>query len=176
MEIEPASLVITGKTIDEHAETIRLSLEKARRYLKTAMSGYVNAGYKLKVAKDELPHGEWIPLLERVGINRMTANRYIRLAEDVRILEMAKRNTMLQLTQGEFLKMTKLEDKEFFDVVDSADPSLRLKELTALPPSAPTPMAEVKQELKQTRQSLKKAQARIAELERELERLRLEKE
>ncbi|MEA3374121.1 MAG: DUF3102 domain-containing protein [Campylobacterota bacterium] len=172
MNIEPTTSVITGKTIEEFADTIILSLNKAEKYLKTAMSGYINAGQKLRIAKEELGHGEWIPLLERVGISRMTANRYIRLAEDIRILNMAKRNMMLHLTQSELLKMTKLEDIPFYEVAESEDPSEKLRELTAIEPLPPTPLAEVKKELQHTKQSLKKAEKKIVKLEEEIIRLK----
>jgi uncharacterized membrane protein YccC len=173
MQEDHRTTLIVGKTFDEHAEAISLSLEKARRYLKTAMAGYVYAGYKLKKAQAELSHGEWLPLLEKVGINRMTANRYMRLADDERILEMAKRNTMLHLTQTQFLKMTKLSDDDFFRVVRSDKPAETLKQLESASSTETRPTyAVVKKELTQTRASLEKANRRIAELEEEIRRLR----
>jgi hypothetical protein len=48
----------------------------------TALQMAIDAGGKLFDAKGKCKHGEWLPFLEKVGINARTAQRYVKLYEN----------------------------------------------------------------------------------------------
>jgi hypothetical protein len=48
----------------------------------SALQMAIEAGGKLAETKGKLKHGEWLPLLEKVGINARTSQRYIKLYEN----------------------------------------------------------------------------------------------
>lgn len=46
-----------------------------------AITAALEGGQLLTLARRQLLHGDWLPYLEKVGLNRMTANRWMRLAD-----------------------------------------------------------------------------------------------
>lgn len=46
-----------------------------------SITAAVEGGQLLNLARRQLLHGDWLPYLEKVGLNRMTANRWMRLAD-----------------------------------------------------------------------------------------------
>ena len=45
-----------------------------------ALEAAIEAGQLLAIAREKCGRGDWIPWLEKVGLNRMTANLWMRLA------------------------------------------------------------------------------------------------
>ena len=45
-----------------------------------ALEAAIEAGQLLIVARDKCGRGDWLPWLEKVGLNRMSANLWMRLA------------------------------------------------------------------------------------------------
>jgi hypothetical protein len=50
----------------------------------------IKIGHNLIALKDGLPHGEWLPALERIGINDRSAQRYMQRARDPEAHEKTK--------------------------------------------------------------------------------------
>lgn len=46
-----------------------------------SIAAAVEGGQLLNMARRQLLHGDWMPYLEKVGLNRMTASRWMRLAD-----------------------------------------------------------------------------------------------
>lgn len=64
--------------LDAEARTIALS---AKTNTIAALEKACECGVWLGYAKSKLKHGEWLPWLHDLGISKMTASRYMRLAE-----------------------------------------------------------------------------------------------
>ena len=71
-EIVAAEIVRTGT---EWADVIRADLGRA-------VEGIVSAGRHLIAAKADVQHGEWLPMLHRVGIDTGTASRLMQIARN----------------------------------------------------------------------------------------------
>jgi hypothetical protein len=70
----PPRALSNRRSVDEWAEVIANDFNHA-------VEGIVAAGQHLRDAKDQLDHhGEWLPLLQRVGINERTAQRFMKIA------------------------------------------------------------------------------------------------
>lgn len=63
----------TSRTPDEWADIIKADLGRS-------IEGIIAGGQHLIEAKAALEHGEWIPMLESVGIAYKTASKFMRLA------------------------------------------------------------------------------------------------
>ena len=84
-------------------------------------------GKRLIAAKDKLPHGEWLPWLERVGMSKRLAQRFMQLAREwsnastLTHLGMSKALALLALPESDrnaFLEQPHIVDGEEKSVVD----------------------------------------------------------
>ena len=50
--------------------------------MRGALDAALACGQWLMFAKDKLPHGQWLPWLDQVGLNQRTAHRYMGLASN----------------------------------------------------------------------------------------------
>lgn len=71
-EVVEAEIV---RTSDEWAEIIRSDLGRA-------VEGIVSAGRNLIAAKEDVQHGEWLPMLEEIGIDQGTARRLMSIGRN----------------------------------------------------------------------------------------------
>src|SRR5262245_7840842 len=69
---------VTPWSIDEWAKVIADDLTRA-------VEGIIAAGQNLVKARTQVPHGEWLPLLERVGIRDRKAQRLMFIANNLRL-------------------------------------------------------------------------------------------
>ena len=67
--------------VEELLERAIDSERRYRRHNKARIEAAIETGGYLMMAKDKLQHGDWLPWLERVGINERTARRRLALAE-----------------------------------------------------------------------------------------------
>ena len=58
--------------------------QSIKGHLGRAVEGIVNAGRELVEAKSEVAHGEWLPMLDEIGISQQDANMYMRIAENLK--------------------------------------------------------------------------------------------
>ncbi|MEW8027117.1 MAG: DUF3102 domain-containing protein [Candidatus Thiodiazotropha endolucinida] len=61
--------------------------QQAQAAADSAIKNALAAGKLLIQAKAEVQHGEWLPFLESTGVNARTAQRYMRLANNERLLK-----------------------------------------------------------------------------------------
>ncbi|AIA31465.1 DUF3102 domain-containing protein [Leptospirillum ferriphilum] len=90
------------------AEGIRHHHEQAVFHAKTALSHAFEAGRLLMEAKEQIPHGEWIPFLKKTGIGERQSQRYMRLYRHKDALSKATRVSDLSLREAESLLKTPL--------------------------------------------------------------------
>lgn len=74
MSVEPVVDAELVRSADEWAEVIKADLGRA-------VEGIVAAGRNLIAAKADVRHGEWLPMLKQIGINRSDAQRYMVIGE-----------------------------------------------------------------------------------------------
>jgi len=101
-------------------------IESAKESLQQHVLSGIEAGKRLLVLREMLPHGEFVPALEEIGIGERSANNYMRVAfhftgldaETKNILGITKLYKMLSApaediqrfqTDGEFLSLSKDE-------------------------------------------------------------------
>jgi Protein of unknown function (DUF3102) len=63
------------RSVDEWAEVIRADLRRS-------VESVIAAGRHLREAKEQVDHGEWTPLLDRIGISGGTARKLMAIAAD----------------------------------------------------------------------------------------------
>lgn len=76
--MNPAQKVVDAELVrsaDEWAEVIKADLGRA-------VEGIVAAGRNLIKAKADVRHGEWLPMLKKIGISRQAAHQLMTLAEN----------------------------------------------------------------------------------------------
>jgi hypothetical protein len=66
------------RTIDEWAQIIRADIRRS-------VEGIIAAGRNLVEARNEVGHGEWLPLLKHIGIGERTAQRLMFIANNLRL-------------------------------------------------------------------------------------------
>jgi hypothetical protein len=69
---------VTPRSIDEWAKVIAGDLTRA-------VAGIIDAGQNLVKARTQLDHGDWLPLLERLKIGDRTAQRFMFIANNLRL-------------------------------------------------------------------------------------------
>jgi hypothetical protein len=112
--------------LPELAAAINADHRQVREALGHALKSAMNAGDKLRMAKSQLPHGEWMPWLEaNCDVSGRTARLYMQLAEErerietnwqqVAILSFQEVVSWLQpaLPEPRKAAWTKEEDREF---------------------------------------------------------------
>jgi hypothetical protein len=56
-------------------------IARIRPHLESTVQAIVASGRELSAAKEALPHGRWLPLLNELGLSARMAERFIRLAQ-----------------------------------------------------------------------------------------------
>jgi hypothetical protein len=115
-------------TVDEWAEVIRADIRRS-------VESIVAAGQHLREAKKQVEHGEWQPLLDRIGISGPTARKFMAIAEHPVISDRSHVN-VLPPSWGTLYELTLVPDdvlKERF--ADGAiTPQMTRKEAETLQP------------------------------------------
>lgn len=89
--------------------------EKAQAAANEALSHALEAGKLLVDVKAEATHGDWLPMLDSIGINPRTAQRYMKLAKNEHLLKSDSVSHLSVTKALEFLaepKQKTLEDIE----------------------------------------------------------------
>jgi hypothetical protein len=73
--------VTLSNVLGDLAERIRLANDAATAANLTAIEKTIESGRLLLRAKDACKHGEWLPFLERAGVEERTAQRHMKLAK-----------------------------------------------------------------------------------------------
>jgi hypothetical protein len=73
--------IILSNSLTVLADQVRATLEESDAAEKTAIEKALDAGHLLVEAKAACRHGEWLPLLERSGVQERKAQRLMRLAQ-----------------------------------------------------------------------------------------------
>jgi len=64
------------------ADDLDVLADRIRPHLLAAVDNIITAGNELLNAKSVLPHGQFGPLLDKLGLSRQTANRFMRVANN----------------------------------------------------------------------------------------------
>lgn len=111
----------------------------------------IEIGKRLIQAKEQLPHGEWLPWLEeKIDFSRHTANRFMRVAEEFSNVSMLQ-----HLTQSKIFALLDVPESQREEFIESNP----VEDMTT-------------RELRQAIKERKEAEQRAAELEKENERLK----
>jgi hypothetical protein len=70
------------RSVEEWEATVRADIDHAIEGIRRTVEGWVAAGRHLQQAKDELDHGEFGPMLERLKLHAKTAERYMTIARN----------------------------------------------------------------------------------------------
>jgi len=74
-------MTILSNSLADLAEEVRLLIADADVHFRISFDQTLKAGEKLVEARDHrCKHGEWLPFLERAGINKRSAQQYMQLA------------------------------------------------------------------------------------------------
>jgi hypothetical protein len=108
-------------------------VERIRSHLTLAVEGIVAAGRDLIAAKDALPHGSWLPLLDEVGLSPDMAQRFMRVARHP-VLADAAQARHLPPTVTVLAVLTRLDEDELAEAIDAGEvtPALTRMEAAAL--------------------------------------------
>lgn len=80
MTVERFGEVVEAEIVPDWRERA----QSIKGHLGRAVEGIVNAGRELAEAKSEVAHGEWLPMLDEIGISQQDANMYMRIAENLK--------------------------------------------------------------------------------------------
>lgn len=156
-------------------------------YLKSkAGEAIIEIGKRLAEAKAQLNHGEWLPWLEeKVGFSTVTAQRFMRLAEEysnaspVTLLGTSKALQLLALPPSEREEF--LEEKHVIDGVEKSAYEMTRKELQEAikaKQNADAKLDELKtaseREERRLRMTIQDREAQLEQAKAELERMRNE--
>lgn len=78
MTVERLGEVVEAEIVPDWRERA----QSIKGHLGRAVEGIVSAGRELIEAKAEVVHGEWLPMLAEIGIDRQTAHRLMKVAEN----------------------------------------------------------------------------------------------
>lgn len=94
--------------------------DRIRPHLARAVEGIVAAGRELAEAKEALPHGQFGPLLDELGMSARMAQRYMRAAAHP-ILGDATRVTHLPAAIGTLDALARWDDDDLVAALDAGD-------------------------------------------------------
>lgn len=134
--VEEAEIV---KTADEWADVIRNDLNRA-------VEGIVSAGRNLIAAKQDVRHGEWLPMLKQIGIGEDQAGRLMRIGRNEALNSANSRN--LPSTIFALYELSRLPAEDIEDAIDSGDitPDMTIrdaKDLREKKHPKPTPVPDL---------------------------------
>jgi len=72
---------LPGPDLEELLPDIQHCVARSNAGRLEAIRAATEGGQLLNMARGKLLHGDWLPYLEKAGLNRMTANRWMRLAD-----------------------------------------------------------------------------------------------
>jgi phage N-6-adenine-methyltransferase len=117
-------------------ELIRTSVEWAeiiKADLNQAVQNVVDAGRHLVEAKEDVGHGEWLPMLEQIGINERTARRFMAIASHP-VISNRTHVSDLPSSWGTLYELSRLEPEVLEGAIaaGTVTPDMSRKEATAL--------------------------------------------
>jgi hypothetical protein len=110
--------------LDRHQEyrsattTLATWAARIRPYLEGAVEQIVAAGRELLAAKDGLPHGQFGDLLEQVGLNRRTAQRFMAIARHP-LLSDATHGSHLPAAWTTLFELSRVEPEELEEAIEA---------------------------------------------------------
>lgn len=128
--------VVSGRTAAQWANVIRAHLGQT-------VAGIVQVGRDLIEAKADLPHGEWLPLLERVGVNDSTARKFMSVAAHPALANQERVHD-LPPSWGTLYELSRIPEDRLTAAIEAGQvrPDMARKEALALVNAAPTRPAE----------------------------------
>jgi hypothetical protein len=114
----------TSNSLPDLAARIRAEHEATADALKTSIGHGIAAGELLVEAKEQVPHGEWLPWLKtNCAISERTAQLYMRLAKNRIAIEEQIRNGVadLSLNEAAALLMLTSDVKKLFEFAREAE-------------------------------------------------------
>jgi hypothetical protein len=134
--------VTNPRSVDEWVEVIRADLGRA-------VEGIIAAGKHLQEAKREVGRGNWLPLLERVGIEARTAQMLMTIAGHP-VISNAKHCFAFPPSWGTLAQLARLDDEALEAAIKDGTvrPDMTRKDAMALLPSpekrdaGPDPVAD----------------------------------
>jgi Protein of unknown function (DUF3102) len=116
----------TKRTQEQWIEALTALHQKSADGVCDAVENLIEEGRALSRAKAELKHGEWLPVLRKVGLQEDYAQRLMRLANNPRFAKTA-RLRHLPNSVNALLALSNVPE----DVLDAAEASGALKGMTA---------------------------------------------
>jgi hypothetical protein len=89
------------------------------------LAATVEVGHLLHKAKRSLPHGEWLPLLRKLGLNPRSAQTWIRVARKTRFTN-ASLDSRLPACVTTLNAISRLSDEDYSRDCSQTAPSMRL--------------------------------------------------
>ena len=128
MSVVPAAIAPRPSTADEWAAVVRSHLART-------VESIVAAGRDLLEAKASLPHGEWLPMLAKAGVNDSTARKMMAVAGHPVLANQDHGHDMaLPPSWRTLYELTKVPDPELVAAIESGivRPDMPRKEAAAL--------------------------------------------
>lgn len=72
---------ILSNSLTLAADVIKEQIAEADAAARTSVEKSIEAGHSLVSAKEQCPHGQWLPFLERAGVHERQARRLMQLAQ-----------------------------------------------------------------------------------------------
>ena len=94
--------------------------DRIRPHLEQAVESIIAAGRELTAAKEALPHGQFGPLLDELGISPRTAQRFMRVAAHP-VLSNTSRVSYLPPAIGTLEELSRWDDDELTAAIDSGE-------------------------------------------------------
>lgn len=125
------------RTIDQWAEDIGADLNQGAECL-------ARAGRKLIASKEELPHGGFLKLVEKLKLGAKTAQRLMAIARSP-VLSNASNTTHLPVTFSALQELLRLGDENLADAIDKGlvTPDLKVKAARAIAGAYNKPEGEI---------------------------------
>jgi hypothetical protein len=108
-----------SNSLTDLAARIRAEDETIRRVEKDNVQRKMAIGDMLNEAKEQLGHGEWMPWLKDTGLSQRTANKYMRLAKNRKVIEARGDITELTLNAATRLLAPPQDEEEKQEDVQS---------------------------------------------------------
>jgi hypothetical protein len=110
---------VESSPADRHPAVVGWA-DRIRPHLTQAAASMIAAGKELAAAKAELPHGQFGPLLDELGLSARMAQRFMRVAAHP-VLGNATRVTHLPAAIGTLDELTRWDPAELAEAIDSGE-------------------------------------------------------
>lgn len=144
--------------VPEHYE------HEIRRELRQGCEAFIRAGRLLVVVQECAPHGEWLGMLERIGIEESQARRMMTAAR--RLANRATSHDLLSAakSQSKLIELLSLPEDDFAELADTGQTGdLKVDDIAKLT------VRELRAKVRELKESLQTKDERAAAREREIE-------